>query len=102
LPFASESSQLVKFHVESGKLELTSEDIDFATSAKETLICEYDGTPLNIGFKGSSLQEILNNLDCDDVVVELADPSRAGIIVPLTQPENQDILMLVMPMLLNE
>ena len=57
---------------------------------------------MNIGFKGSSLSEILNNLEGDDVIIELADPSRAGIIVPATQPENEDVLMLIMPMLLND
>ena len=102
LPFASESSQLVRLHLDAGRLELSSEDIDFATSAKEAITCEYAGQPMNIGFKGSSLSEILNNLQGDEVVVELADPSRAGIIVPATQPENEDVLMLIMPMLLND
>ncbi len=102
LPFASESSQLIRFHIEGGKLELTSEDIDFATSAKEVISCEYNGNPMSIGFKGSSLQEILNNLESDEVIIQLADPSRAGIIVPASQPDNEDILMLIMPMLLNE
>lgn len=102
LPFASESSQLVRFHLEAGRLELSSEDIDFATSAKEAITCEYAGQSMNIGFKGSSLSEILSNLQCDEVVVELADPSRAGLIVPAVQPENEDILMLIMPMLLND
>ena len=57
---------------------------------------------MSIGFKGSPLSEILNNLQGDEVQVELADPSRAGIIVPVSQPENQDVLMLIMPMLLND
>jgi len=102
LPFASESSQLIRFHLDAGKLELSSEDIDFATSAKEVITCEYAGQTMSIGFKGSSLSEILNNLQGDEVQVELADPSRAGIIVPVSQPENQDVLMLIMPMLLND
>ena len=102
LPFASESSQLVRFHLEAGKLELTSEDVDFATSAKENSTCDYTGQTMSIGFKGSSLSEILTNLDSDEVTIQLADPSRAGIIVPTTQPENEDVLMLIMPMLLND
>ena len=102
LPFASESSQLIRFHLEIGKLELSSEDIDFATSAKEDITCDYNGQPMSIGFKGSSLSEILTNLDSDEVVIQLADPSRAGIILPATQPENEDVLMLIMPMLLND
>lgn len=102
LPFASESSQLVRFHLEAGKVELTSEDVDFATSAKESITCDYTSQAMNIGFKGSSLSEILTNLDSEEVTVQLADPSRAGVIVPTTQPENEDILMLIMPMLLND
>lgn len=102
LPFASESSQLVRFHIEAGRFEVSSEDIDFATSAKEVLACEFSGTPMNIGFKGSSLMEILGNLTGDQIIIQLADPSRAGIIVPAEQPANEDILMLIMPMLLND
>ena len=102
LPFASESSQLIRFHIESGRFEVSSEDIDFSTSAKEQLSCEYNGSPISIGFKGSSLMEILSNLTSDNIIIQLADPSRAGIIVPAEQPENEDILMLIMPMLLND
>lgn len=102
LPFASESSQLIRFHIDSGNLELTSEDMDFATSAKENVICDYNGRTMDIGFKGGSLYEILTNLDSDDIIMHLADPSRAGVIEPATQPENENILMLIMPMLLND
>lgn len=102
LPFASESSQLIRFHIESGRFEVSSEDIDFSTYAKEQLSCEYNGSPISIGFKGSSLMEILSNLTSDNIIIQLADPSRAGIIVPAEQPENEDILMLIMPMLLND
>ena len=102
LPFASESSQLIRFHIESGRFEVSSEDIDFSTSAKEQLSCEYNGSPISIGFKGSSLMEILSNLTSDNIIIQLADPSRAGIIVPAEQPETEDILMLIMPMLLND
>ncbi|MDD6553097.1 MAG: DNA polymerase III subunit beta [Prevotellaceae bacterium] len=102
LPFASESTQSVRLHLESGKMELTAEDIDFATSAREQLICDYSGQPMEIGFKGSTLLEVMNTLSCDNIVMALADPSRAGVITPETQPENEDILMLVMPMLLND
>ena len=102
LPFASDSSQLIRFHVAAGLLELRAEDIDFATSAKESVTCEYGGNPMDMGFKGSSMLEILNNLESEDVTIQLADPSRAGIIIPGVQPENEDILMLIMPMLLND
>ena len=102
LPFASESSQLIRFRIEPGRFEVSSEDIDFSTSAKEQLACEYTGSPMSIGFKGSSLMEILSNLTSDSIILQLADPSRAGIIVPADQPEDEDVLMLIMPMLLND
>ena len=100
--FASASSMLVKFQIESGKITMSSQDIDFSTSAEEHLDCEYNGTPMNIGFKGTSMIEILTNLTSSEIILELADPSRAGIIVPSEQSENEDVLMLIMPMLLND
>lgn len=102
LPFASESSQLVRFHISTSGLDLMSEDIDFATSAKESIVCSYDGNTMDIGFKGSTMSEILNNLESEEVIVRLADPSRAGVVTPVTQDENEDVLMLIMPMLLND
>ena len=102
LPFASESSQLVRLHFENGRFEVSSEDIDFATSAKEQIACEYNGNPMSIGFKGSSLMEVLGNLNSEQIIIMLADPSRAGIIVPAEQNEDEDVLMLIMPMLLND
>lgn len=102
LPFASESSQLVRLHLTVGNLELFSEDLDFATNAKESIICDYSGSPMDIGFKGGPLTEVLSNLDSEEVVLQLADPSRAGVIEPTQQPEDENVLMLIMPMLLND
>ena len=102
MPFASESTQLVKLRIANNSLEINSEDIEFATSARENVVCEYGGMPMSIGFKGSALYEICNNLTSDEIVIELADPGRAGIIAPAQQPEGEDVLMLIMPMLLND
>ena len=102
LPFASESTQLVKLRLTPNNLELSSEDIDFATAAHENLVCDYNGAQMSIGFKGSAIFDILNNLNSDSVSIELGDPSRAGVIRPTEQPENEDVLMLIMPMLLSE
>ena len=102
MPFASESTQLIKLRLEYNSLEINAEDHDFATSARATITCEYGGMPMSIGFKGSALYEICNNISSDDIVIELADPGRAGLISPAQQPEGEDILMLIMPMLLNE
>lgn len=102
LPFASDSSQQIRLHIEMGKVVISSEDVDFATSAKEEIVCDYNGNIMDIGFKGTSLMEILSHLDCEEVVLKLADPSRPCIILPAEQPENEEILMLIMPMLLND
>ncbi len=101
-PFANDSSNLIRFHVEGGTLQLNAEDQDFSKTATERMSCDYNGQPMSIGFKGSSFIEILNNFDCQEVIIQLADPSRAGLVLPSEQPENQDVLMLMMPMLLND
>ena len=88
--------------MENGTLQLDAEDYDFSKTATEKMMCDYNGTPMSIGFKGSSFIEILNNFDCDQVNIQLADPSRAGLVLPSEQPENQDVLMLMMPMLIND
>ena len=74
----------------------------FSTSAEETLACQYDGNPMSIGFKSTFLIDILNNIAADEVIIELADPSRAGVIIPVEQEENEELLMLLMPMMLND
>ena len=101
-PFANDSSNLIRFHVEGGTLQLDAEDYDFSKTATERMSCEYNGQPMSIGFKGSSFIEILTNFDCQEIVIQLADPSRAGLVLPSEQPENQDVLMLMMPMLIND
>jgi DNA polymerase-3 subunit beta len=101
-PFANDSSNLIRFHVEGGTLQLDAEDYDFSKTATERMSCEYNGQPMSIGFKGSSFIEILGNFDCQEVILQLADPSRAGLVLPSEQPENQDVLMLMMPMLIND
>ena len=98
-PFANDSSNLIRFHVEGSTLQLDAEDYDFSKTA---MTCEYNGQPMSIGFKGSSFIEVLSNFDCQEVIIQLADPSRAGLVLPSEQPENQDVLMLMMPMLIND
>ncbi len=101
-PFSNDSSNLIRFRVDGGNLQLDAEDYDFSKTATERMSCEYNGQPMSIGFKGSSFIEILSNFDCQEVIIQLADPSRAGLVLPSEQPENQDVLMLMMPMLIND
>ncbi|MCM1108774.1 MAG: DNA polymerase III subunit beta [Clostridium sp.] len=100
LVFSSQSSALIKLHLEPNLLVVSGQDIDFSTSAEEKMMCDYNGTTMDIGFKGTFLIDILNNLSSQEIVLELADASRAGVVVPSEPGENEDVLMLLMPMML--
>ncbi|MGR4860196.1 DNA polymerase III subunit beta [Bacteroides pyogenes] len=100
--FSSQASSLIKLRLQENRMVISAQDIDFSTSAEETQVCQYDGTPMSIGFKSTFLIDILNNISAAEVVIELADPSRAGVIIPVEQEENEDLLMLLMPMMLND
>ena len=99
--FSSQVS-LIKLHLEENKVVISAQDTDFSTSAEESIVCSYEGASMNIGFRASFLIDILNNTPGQDVVIELADPSRAGVIVPAEQVDKQELLMLLMPMMLTE
>ncbi|MDR3266288.1 MAG: DNA polymerase III subunit beta [Tannerella sp.] len=100
--FTSESSGLIKIEVADNSLIISAQDLDFSTSADETINCQYNFAPLSIGFKSSFLIDILSNMTSESIDFQLADPSRAGIIVPTVNEENEDDLMLLMPMMLND
>lgn len=102
LVFANTSTNLIKIRISNNTLVVSSQDIDFSTNAEESIMCEYEGNSMNIGFKGTFLIDILNSISSQEVVLELADPSRAGVIVPAEQEETEDLLMLLMPMMLND
>ena len=99
--FSSQVS-LIKLHLEENKVVISAQDTDFSTSAEESIACSYEGATMNIGFRASFLIDILNNTPGQDVVIELADPSRAGVVVPAEQVDKQELLMLLMPMMLTE
>ena len=95
--FSSQGTGLIIFNISENKIEVSTQDIDFSTSAKEIIVCQYSDQPMEIGFKAALLEEILSN----QIVIELADASKAGIIVPFENDPDQDLLMLLMPMFLN-
>ena len=101
-PFANDNSQLMKLHVQQHALRLEAEDYDFSKTAEESMVADYDGNDMKIGCKSGTRQGILDNIKSTEVQMQLADPSRAGLIQPSEQPEQQEILMLIMPMLLND
>ena len=102
IAFANQGTYLVKLSISTGKMTLSAQDIDFSISAQETIPCQFEGEPINIGFKAPLLIDILNGISSNEVRLQLADPSRAGIILPLENEENEDMLTLLMPMLINE
>lgn len=99
--FANQGTGLIVFNLSENRIEVSTQDIDFSTSAKEDIICQYADQPMEIGFKATLLEEILSNIQDNQIVFELADPSKAGIIVPFENNENEELLMLLMPMFLN-
>ena len=100
--FSPASSGLIKLRIQESQISISTQDIDFSTSANETLTCQYDGIPMSIGFKANFLIDILNNIPSQEIVLQLADPSRAGVIVPAEQAQDENLLMLLMPMVLND
>ena len=100
--FSNQGTGLIKLAISNNQLVVSAQDIDFSTSAEETLVCQYDGNEITIGFKAPFLIDILNNINSSDVIMALADPSRAGVILPFENEADEDLLMLLMPMLLSE
>ncbi|MBK3518513.1 DNA polymerase III subunit beta [Carboxylicivirga marina] len=99
--FSNQASNLVKLKMTSGEMVVSAQDIDFSISAHERLSCQYEGDEMEIGFKSGFLADILDNLNSTDVILELSDPSRAGILLPFENGENEEELMLLMPMMIN-
>ncbi len=100
--FSSKSTNQVKLEIKGNKLVIKAEDIDFNNKSEETLDCNYNGSDISIGFNSKFIAEMLTNLSSDIIKLELSSPSRAGIISPtINNDDNEDIIMLVMPIMLN-
>ncbi len=100
--FSNQASNLVKLQLKGNQVMVSAQDIDFSISAYERIKCQYEGEEIEIGFKSVFLLEILANIASQDVMIELADPTRAGLFLPvITDNESEDLLMLLMPMMIN-
>lgn len=100
--FANKTTHQIKLKLAGSELSLFAEDIDFSNEASERLTCNYDGDDMEIGFNSRFLLEMLNNIDSNEVRLEMSDSSRAGLLMPaIKENEHEDILMLVMPVMLN-
>jgi len=100
--YSNQASNLVKLELKANELVISAQDIDYSISAVEKLNCQYGGDPMEIGFKSVFLIELLSNINTEQVMLELSDPTRAGLLLPNdTDQEDEDLLMLLMPMMIN-
>jgi DNA polymerase-3 subunit beta len=99
--YANKTTNQVILNINDGSLTISAQDLDFSNEATEQLACSYDGDQLDIGFNAKFLVEMLGVLESDEVKMELATSSRAGILLPLEEVEGEEILMLVMPVMLS-
>lgn len=101
--FANKTTHQIKLRLAGSELALSAEDLDFSNEANERLTCNYNGDDMEIGFNSRFLMEMLNNIDTKEVKLEMSEPSRAGLLMPVDNPNaSEDILMLVMPVMLNK
>jgi len=99
--FSNKTTHQVVLKMAGSELTVSAQDLDFSNEASEKLACEYQGNAMEIGFNAKFLIEMLGALDSNDINIELSTPNRAGIIRPTAKEENEDLLMLVMPVMLN-
>jgi DNA polymerase-3 subunit beta len=100
--FSNKSTNQVALNISGSELQLAAQDIDFSFEGNERMKCSYDGEDLTIAFNARFLIEMLNAADSNEVRIELSTPTKAGILKPTEQDDNEDVLMLVMPLMLNQ
>lgn len=99
--YSSTMTHQIRMNLKSSEVEVSAEDIERSSEAHETVLAEYEGEPMEIGFNSIYLTEVLNNVDTEDVVFEFSSPNRAGVVSPGVQAEGENIMMLIMPVMLN-
>jgi DNA polymerase III subunit beta len=99
--FSNKSTNQVALNITGNELQMAAQDIDFSFEGNERMSCEYKGEDIQIAFNAKFLIEMLSAADTDDIFIELSTPSKAGLIKPSEQAPGEDLLMLVMPLMLN-
>ena len=99
--YSSSMTHQIRLSLESDALTISAEDIERASEAKERVLCDYDADAMEIGFNSQYLQEVLSNVDGEDVMFEFSSPNRAGVVSPSDPNEGEELLMLIMPVMLN-
>ena len=100
--FANNGTAQLRLALSENQIKISAQDIDFSTSAEEMIQCDYQGMSMAIGFKAPFLIDLLSTVGTTDVQLKLADPARAGLILPVAEEGEENVLMLLMPMLLND
>lgn len=100
--FSNKSTNQVALQISGSELNLQAQDVDFSFEGAERMKCQYDGEDLTIAFNARFLIEMLNAADSEEVRVELSTPTKAGLIKPTEKEDEEDLLMLVMPLMLNQ
>jgi DNA polymerase-3 subunit beta len=99
--FSNKSTNQVVLNIQGSELQLTAQDVDFSFEGSERMKCQYDGEDMAIAFNARFLIEMLSAADTSEVNIELSTPTKAGILKPTESNENEELLMLVMPLMLN-
>lgn len=99
--YSNKTTHQIRLKLTENRLTLSAEDLDYSNEANEALACEFNGTDMEIGFNAKLVSELLSNLSAKFVDIKLSEPNKAGLIIPSDQDENEDILLLVMPVMLN-
>ena len=99
--FSNKSTNLVTLTISGSELQLTAQDIDFSQEGNERMSCQYDGEDITISFNARFLIEMLGSTNSEEVRLELSTPSKAGLIKPVETEENEELLMLAMPLMSN-
>jgi DNA polymerase-3 subunit beta len=100
--YANKTTHQVRLKITGSELQVSAEDLDFSNEANERLSCEHEGDDIEIGFNAKFLIEMLTNLDTDQIKLNMSAPNKAGLIIPAEKDKAEDILMLVMPVMLNQ
>ena len=100
--YANKTTHQVRLKITGSALQVSAEDHDFSNEANERLSCEHEGGDIEIGFSARFLVEILSNMDCDSIRLQMSAPNKAGLLVPAEKGKSEDLLMLVMPVMLNQ
>lgn len=99
--YSNSTTRQIRMTLSKDELKITAEDIDFGSEAKENISCDYNNDDLEIGFNSSYVVDVLSHLDSDEVQFKLSSPNRAAIVSPQSQKDGEDVLMLIMPVRLN-